>query len=77
MKVPHNDENQAHVVKPSRRLKVTSDPDDNIFLECAAAARADYLITGNLRHFPRFWKQTKAVSSREFLDLVSPHLFSR
>ena len=70
-------QNQARVVKPSRRRKVTSDPDDNIFLECADAARADYLITGNLRHFPRFWKQTKIVSSREFLDLVSPHLFSR
>ena len=70
-------QNQAHVVKPSRRLKVTSDPDDNIFLECADAVRADYLITGNLRYFPRFWKQTKIVSSREFLDLVSPHLFSR
>ncbi len=70
-------QNQAHAVKPSRRRKVTSDPDDNIFLECADAARADYLITGNLRHFPRFWKQTKIVSSREFLDLVSPHLFSR
>ena len=70
-------QNQARVLKPSRRLKVTSDPDDNIFLEGADAARADYLITGNLRHFPRFWKQTKIVSSREFLDLVSPHLFSR
>jgi putative PIN family toxin of toxin-antitoxin system len=69
--------NRAHVVKPSRRLKVTSDPDDNISLECADAARADYLITDNLRHFPRFWKQSKIVSSREFLDLVSPHLFSR
>ena len=70
-------QNQAHVVKPSRRLKVTSDLDDNIFLECADAARANYLITGNLRYFPHFWKQTKIVSSREFLDLVSPHLFSR
>lgn len=70
-------QNQAHLVKPSRRLKVTCDPDDNIFLECADAARADYLVTGNLRRFPRFWKQAKIVSSREFLDLVSPHLFSR
>ena len=70
-------QNQAFVVKPSRRLKVTSDPDDSIFLECADAARANYLITGNPGHFPRFWKQTKIVSSREFLDLVSPHLFSR
>ena len=70
-------QNRARVVKPLRRLKVTSDPDDNIFLECAGAARANYLITANLRHFPGFWKQTKIVSSREFLDLVSPHLFSR
>src|SRR5229473_4137337 len=45
-------QNQGHLVKPSRRLKVTSDPDDNIFLECADAARANYLITGNLRYFP-------------------------
>ena len=70
-------QNQKHGVKPSRCRKVTSDPDDNIFLECANAARADDLIAGNLRHFPRFSKQTKMVSSREFPDLVSPHLFSR
>lgn len=69
-------QNQAHLLRPSRRRKVTSDPADNIFLECADAARADYLVTGNLRHFPRFWKQTKIVSAREFLDPVSPHLFS-
>lgn len=30
----------SHPVKPRRRLKVTTDPDDNIFLECADAARA-------------------------------------
>jgi predicted nucleic acid-binding protein len=30
------------------------DPDDNKFLECADAARADYLVTGNQGHFPRF-----------------------
>jgi uncharacterized protein len=68
--------NHAHLIQPSRRLNVTADPDDNIFIECADEARADYLITGNLRHFPRFWKKTKIVTSREFLDLVAPHLFS-
>ena len=41
---------------------------------CADAARANYFTTGNLRHFPCFWKQTKVVSSREFLDLVSAAL---
>src|SRR6266478_661811 len=38
---------RAHWVVPTRRLQVASDPGDNLFLECADAARADYLLTGN------------------------------
>jgi uncharacterized protein len=64
----------ARLVSPSRALHVTSDPDDNIFVECADEARADYLITGNQRHFPRFWKNTKIVTAREFVGIVAPHL---
>lgn len=67
---------KAHSVTPVRRLQVASDPDDNIFLECVDAARADYLITGNTRHFPRYWKKTKIITSREFLGLVAPHLLT-
>lgn len=67
-------EDSSHMVSPSLQIHVTSDPDDNIFLECADAARADYLVTGNQRHFPKFWKQTKIVSSREFITLIAPHL---
>lgn len=66
--------NQALLVRPKYKLEVTSDPDDNMFVECADAARADYLITGNLRHFPPFWKNTKVISSREFVSLAAPHL---
>lgn len=65
---------KAHLVKPSRALLVTKDPDDNKFLECADTARADYLVTGNQKHFPKFWKKTKVITSREFLDIVAPHL---
>jgi putative PIN family toxin of toxin-antitoxin system len=43
----------AHWVGAARYLQVTQDPDDNLFLECAGAARADYLVTGNQRHFPK------------------------
>ena len=68
--------NHRYTVVPLRRLEVTSDPDDNIFLECADAARADYLVTGNLRHFPRFWKRTKVITPREFISLAAPHLIS-
>jgi putative PIN family toxin of toxin-antitoxin system len=66
--------NHAHTVSPDRRLEVTTDPADNIFLECADAARADYLVTGNQKHFPKFWKSTKVVTSREFVSLAAPHL---
>jgi len=65
---------RSYAVAPGRRLEVTSDPDDNMFLECADAARADYLITGNQKHFPKFWKKTKVITSREFIDLAAPHL---
>ena len=68
--------NRSYIVVPSRHLEMTSDPDDNIFLECADAARADYLVTGNQRHFPRFWKKTKIITPREFIGLAAPHLIS-
>jgi putative PIN family toxin of toxin-antitoxin system len=66
--------NHSDIVTPSRRLDVCTDPDDNVFLECADAARADYLVTGNQRHFPRFWKKTKIITTREFISLSAPHL---
>jgi putative PIN family toxin of toxin-antitoxin system len=66
--------NQTQVIAPSRLSQVTTDPADNIFVECADAARADYLITGNVRHFPPFWKNTKIISSRDFLNIIAPHL---
>jgi len=66
--------NHSHIVAPTQRLQVTSDPDDNIFLECADTARADYLVTGNQKHFPKFWKKTKVITPREFISLVAPHL---
>ena len=66
----------SYPVKPARPLEVTPHPDDNKFLECADAARADYLLTGNQRHFPRFWKNTKVITSREFIGIVAPHLIA-
>lgn len=66
--------NHAHVIVPARLPQLTLDAADNIFLECADAARADYLVTGNQRHFPKFWKKTKIINSREFLSVVAPHL---
>jgi uncharacterized protein len=68
--------NRSHLVVPARPLHVTTDPGDNKFLECSEVARADYLVTGNQRHFPEFWKNTKIISSRELITVVAPHLLS-
>ena len=43
----------ALLVHPAMRLTVAPDEADNRFLECALEARAAFLVTGNLRHFPR------------------------
>ncbi len=66
--------NRSYIVRPRMRIEVTRDPDDGKFLECADAARADYLVTGNLKHFPVYWKNTKIIRPRDFLDMVAPHL---
>jgi uncharacterized protein len=59
----------AHNVDPKQRLTVCrQDEDDNRVLECAHAAGADFLITGNKRHFPARWKQTFIVNARQFLE---------
>lgn len=49
---------------------VTKDPADNIFIECALAAHAEYIISGD-RHLLRIgkYKTVKIVDVVEFLDL--------
>ncbi len=47
------------------------DPDDEIFLSCAKAGKADFLITGNKKHFPDpLCRPIPVVSPREFLDML-------
>lgn len=49
-------------------VQAAGDPDDNLLLECAQAAGADYLATGNLKHFPMSWQSTVIASSRAILN---------
>ncbi len=60
----------GHWVTPSVRVEECTDPDDNMFLECAQDAEADYVVTGNQRHFPERWKKTKVVSARELIEIL-------
>ena len=58
-------------VKPTEKVRAYSDADDDIFLECAQAARAHYIVTGNLKDFPAKWADTQIVTARQFLDALA------
>ncbi len=60
-------------VEPKIRLSVARhDPEDNKFLECALEAQADFLITGNTKHFPpKRFNKTLIVSPAEFLSALA------
>jgi putative PIN family toxin of toxin-antitoxin system len=62
-------------VTPTRTVTVIKDDDpDNRLLECAHAARAEYLVTGNVKHFPKTFEGTRIVTPKQFIDLLLPLL---
>lgn len=47
------------------------DPWDQMFIEVAVSSHADFLVTGNLRHFPETARAgVEVVSPRTFVDLL-------
>jgi len=64
---------KALIVTPTKRLKILkADEPDNRVLECAIIAKADFIITGNKRHFPfEEFKGSKIVTPREFINSIS------
>lgn len=58
----------GHWYDPKFRLTISSDETDNRFLELATESNADYLVTGNLRHFPKTpFNSTSIVNPADFL----------
>jgi len=51
-------------------LNISEDPDDNRIYECADAALADYIVTGNTKHFKKPYKATKIISARQLVELI-------
>lgn len=63
----------AHVVAPTERIAVvTANDDDNRILECAAAAHAELLVTGDKEHLLPIgsYHGTKIVTPAQYLDLL-------
>jgi uncharacterized protein len=66
-------EKAALMVYPTKWVRRALDEPDNRFLECAKAAKAHYLVTGNKKHFPfSQFKGTKIVSPAELAALLIP-----
>jgi uncharacterized protein len=61
----------AILVAPRKKLQITVDPYDNKVVECALAARADYIVTGNIRHFPVRFQDIRVIPPREFLTVLA------
>jgi putative PIN family toxin of toxin-antitoxin system len=61
---------KALMVKPRKELKIfKQDMPDNRILECALKGKADFIITGNKKHFTfGEFRGTKIVTPREFIN---------
>src|SRR4051794_34448517 len=57
-------------VKSRGRLKISSHEDDNRIYECAVAAKADYIVTENTKHFRKPYKTTEIITARQLLKLI-------
>jgi putative PIN family toxin of toxin-antitoxin system len=62
----------GHLFLPAPLPVITTDPDDEMFIECAVAARADYLATGDKGHLLKLEKFSgiSIVAVSSFLRLL-------
>lgn len=65
----------SDTVCPDKSIKIVKDdPDDDVFIECAIATDADYIVSGdkhllNLKSYGKI----KIVNAAEFIELVGKH----
>jgi putative PIN family toxin of toxin-antitoxin system len=67
----------ARLVEPTERISIViAKDDDNRIIECALAAQADYLITGDKKHLLplKTYRNIKIVSPAQFLDQLNARL---
>jgi putative PIN family toxin of toxin-antitoxin system len=63
---------QGRWIKTPPHVSVCPDPDDDIFIACAAVVKAHYIVTGNVKDFPSRWEATIVVTPRQFLEIEFP-----
>lgn len=66
-------ESISEIVYPQKRLRIIKeDPDDDMFIECAVAARADYIISGD-KHLLNLlrYDNIKIVNAADFINIAA------
>jgi putative PIN family toxin of toxin-antitoxin system len=64
---------RSEIYKPSIKLNIISDKDDNMILELAEESKADFIITGNTNDFIMTkHKKTKIVTPKEYWENFRP-----
>jgi len=62
-------------VETSDVSRVSPDPDDDKFIACSLTGNAEFLVTGNKKHFPQNQlSAVKLVSAGELLELITLEL---
>lgn len=63
---------KGEVIQPEGGLTSSPDPEDVMFLHCAETAGAEFIVTGNKRHFPDSpYGPIQVVSAGELLDRIT------
>jgi putative PIN family toxin of toxin-antitoxin system len=66
---------QATLVKPAKKLQIIRDEADNRILECALKGKANFIVTGNKKHFPfEEFRGVKILTPRKFIDAIADDL---
>jgi uncharacterized protein len=63
---------EGELFEPAKSPLTSPDPSDSKFLDCAHAAQADFIVTGNKRDFPDVpYGLTHVVNAGELLDRIT------
>jgi uncharacterized protein len=63
---------KGELIRPVGSSPALPDIDDGKFLHCAEAAQAEYIVTGNKRHFPQdLCGVIRVVNAGELLDRIA------
>jgi len=65
-------ENLAVSVSPTEKISICRDSADNIILECAAAGKADFIVTGDKDLLAlKSFRKIRIITPRKFLEIFS------